>query len=215
MIIEFIELTTFLYLNKVCLKQHKTDFRTKKNSEKILLSPGKSWTRTVPKNDHWSMFYTKNSCFLKVILQSKFQWTIYLGLNFSGYFSAFLLKTFYYALYSHGGIFFWKIYRIKMLVKPSYYLKIMSETDIMFLWEIVLANFGTVGITIDADECVYILLKCSWEEMKRHMSFHGRDEFLFHYHFELLFFKTMILFYFSYFYFSATPVSDFRSMKNC
>lgn len=43
-----------------------------------------------------------------------------------------------------------------MFVKPIYYLKIMSETDIMCLWEIVHANFGTVGVTIDANECIYI-----------------------------------------------------------
>lgn len=50
-----------------------------------------------------------------------------------------------------------------MFVKPINYLKIMSETDIMCLWEIVHANFGAVSITIDAGECVYfyiyILLK--------------------------------------------------------
>lgn len=52
----------------------------------------------------------------------------------------------------------------------------MSETDITCLWEIVHANFGVVGITIDAGECVYLCIYISiaeiyrWEEMNRQMS---------------------------------------------
>lgn len=45
-----------------------------------------------------------------------------------------------------------------MFVKPIHYFKIMSETDLICLWEIVHANFGAVGITIDAGEYIYILL---------------------------------------------------------
>lgn len=43
-----------------------------------------------------------------------------------------------------------------MFVKPIYYLKIISETDIMCLWDLVHANFGTVGVSIHADGSIYI-----------------------------------------------------------
>lgn len=95
-----------------------------------------------------------------------------------------------------------------MFVKPIYYLKIVSETDIMCLWEIVHAIFGTVGITIDANECIYILLKGSFklglqtDELDTKASMGGMGSyFITILNFLFFFFKTIILFYVSYFHF--------------
>lgn len=70
MIIKCIELTTFFYLNKIYLKQHKPYFCTKNPDEISWYLQGNHELEQFLENDYRDMLYPKNSYLLKMIFQS-------------------------------------------------------------------------------------------------------------------------------------------------